>query len=269
MSDLRMVDYFFRRRWPDGFRCPGCHYTEFTLIRTRGLPLYQCRHCHRQTSVTSGTLMHKTRTPLAKWAAAIDALSASRGLNARELAEAIGVTPKIAWTMLRKFRAAIQEIEESRKLEGNVHVGLRALAPASIWIFLPHRHYRPERVVSVSASIGPTGRPSALKIQRVERSDLVPGFKEPTELGLRRILDRSVAPGVPWTWHGGWRKFPETLQACFQDVRRWLVTTFNGIGTKFLQSYLNEYCFRRNLAAEGADPREAWLQLCVRPQVGV
>ncbi|WP_414694734.1 transposase, partial [Paenibacillus sp.] len=82
MSNQQIVEVFFRRRWPDGFRCPFCAFPEFYLISTRSLPLYECRRCRRQTSVTSGTIMHKTRTPLAKWAAAVEALSSSSGLNA-------------------------------------------------------------------------------------------------------------------------------------------------------------------------------------------
>ncbi|WP_414694700.1 transposase, partial [Paenibacillus sp.] len=35
MSNQQIVEVFFRRRWPDGFRCPFCAFPEFYLISTR------------------------------------------------------------------------------------------------------------------------------------------------------------------------------------------------------------------------------------------
>ena len=52
-------------RWPDGFACPECGHTEHCEIRDRGL--CQCNHCHRQTSVTSGTIFAHTKLPLTTW----------------------------------------------------------------------------------------------------------------------------------------------------------------------------------------------------------
>ena len=270
MSNQQIVEVFFRRRWPDGFRCPFCAFPEFYLISTRSLPLYECRHCRRQTSVTSGTIMHKTRTPLAKWAAAVEALSSSSGLNACRLAEAIGVTRKTACTMLRKFRQAIAEAEESRKLEGVVYGSLFALAPKYFWVFLPDRRYRKERVVSLCAAFDASGAPIALKLHTAEERDLKPGTKEATTDGIRRMLARAARAGAAATWLSGWKKCPEALNEGFRGARRWLNLTFHGLRTKYLQSYLHEYCFRWNLAARGASAREEWFALCTAgiPRVG-
>ena len=48
----------FRQRFPKGFVCPKCGSKEFCVIRSRNL--CQCRSCRRQTSVTAGTVMHRT-----------------------------------------------------------------------------------------------------------------------------------------------------------------------------------------------------------------
>ena len=52
-------------RWPDGFVCPRCGYGEAWFIRTR--KILDCKACRAQTSLTAGTIFHKTRTPLLKW----------------------------------------------------------------------------------------------------------------------------------------------------------------------------------------------------------
>jgi len=200
MLQDKFVDHFFNRRWPNGFQCPRCGHSAYYLIATRRLPLYQCRFCKHQTNVAAGTLMDKSRTPLAKWAAAIDALSASSGLNGKQLADAIGVTHKVAWTMLQKFRAAIQRVEEARKLEGTIHAGLRALAPSSIFVFLSHKHYRSERVVSVCASVGTSGNPTSLKMKVIPRSDLMPRWKELSKFGQARLIEEVAVPEADSTW---------------------------------------------------------------------
>ena len=55
----------FRLRFPEGFVCPKCGCWECYPIRKRSI--CQCRNCRRQTSVTAGTVMHRTHLPLTNW----------------------------------------------------------------------------------------------------------------------------------------------------------------------------------------------------------
>jgi transposase-like protein len=57
--------YLYEKRWPNGFVCPKCGHTEHFDIKSRHK--YQCKKCTHQTTVTAGTVMEKTRTPLTKW----------------------------------------------------------------------------------------------------------------------------------------------------------------------------------------------------------
>ena len=62
-------------RWPNGFRCPGCGDHGSYPLATRDL--LQCRACRRQTSVTAGTVLDRTRlfhyTPTsASWLNAVE-----------------------------------------------------------------------------------------------------------------------------------------------------------------------------------------------------
>jgi len=58
-------EHLFKQRWPEGFICPKCGHKEYYSLPTR--KNYQCKACKRQTSVTAGTVLHKTHTPLQKW----------------------------------------------------------------------------------------------------------------------------------------------------------------------------------------------------------
>jgi transposase-like protein len=264
MQHTEAVEAFFRRRWPNGFHCPSCGHDAHYTITTRQLPLYECRLCGHQTTVTAGTVMDKTRTPLSKWAAALDVLSSTSGVNAKRLASLIGVKHKTAWLMMRKLRQAIGDVEAASKLAGTVHMGLDILAPKRIFIFLPHRRYRCERVVSVSASIGNGNMPTGLKLRHVDRSLLVRGYKELTPEGQDRIVSDQVHPSAEPTWLHPNRMDHSPIRSCLLEAREWMNRLFNGIGSKYLQTYLNEFSFRWNAAARGTDTRDAWYGLCFR-----
>ena len=64
-SEAACEEFLFRWRWPDGFRCPRCGGEEAARLATRRQ--YQCRSCRRQTSITAGTALHKTKVPLRVW----------------------------------------------------------------------------------------------------------------------------------------------------------------------------------------------------------
>jgi hypothetical protein len=60
--------YLVQSRWPEGFRCPACGSGEAWTLPRRAL--FECRSCRHQTSVTAGTILHRTRLPLSLWFAA-------------------------------------------------------------------------------------------------------------------------------------------------------------------------------------------------------
>ena len=74
----------FRLRFPNGFVCPKCGCTEYHPVRGRNA--FQCRACRHQTSVTAGTVMHRTHLPLTVWFWAIYLCATDkRGISAVQL----------------------------------------------------------------------------------------------------------------------------------------------------------------------------------------
>ena len=56
---------FVGLRWPNGVKCPCCQGRDIHRITTRRK--FTCRDCDYRFTVTSGTYMHGTRTPLSTW----------------------------------------------------------------------------------------------------------------------------------------------------------------------------------------------------------
>lgn len=115
------VAFLVQSRWPDGFICPRCGGKEAFGLPRRGL--YQCKQCRYQASVTAGTVMHATRTPLVQWFRAVYLLTTlTPGISALQLQRQLGlVSYQTAWTMLHKLRRAT--VNPGReKLSGTVEV---------------------------------------------------------------------------------------------------------------------------------------------------
>ena len=111
----------FKRRWPEGYECPKCEHGEYYDIKSRNL--YQCKKCTHQASVTAGTIMDKTRTPLVKWFMAFYLMSEDkRGISALSLMSKIGVAYQTAWSMCHKIRKAMSERDENYTLSGKVEL---------------------------------------------------------------------------------------------------------------------------------------------------
>ena len=93
----------FRLRFPNGFVCPKCGCTEYYPVRGRNT--FQCRACRHQTSVTAGTVMHRTHLPLTVWFWAIYLCATDkRGISAVQLSRTLNICYESAWYLLHRIQ---------------------------------------------------------------------------------------------------------------------------------------------------------------------
>lgn len=107
-------------RWPNGFVCPICgsiRYWKKTHAR------FECIDCHTETSVTNGTIFHKSTKSLLIWFHAIWWIVAQKnGVSAMGLQKVLGLgSYKTSWTWLHKFRR-LMVLTGRSKLSGTVEV---------------------------------------------------------------------------------------------------------------------------------------------------
>lgn len=112
--------FLVKLRWPEGFRCPRCSSREaWTTERN----LMHCRQCGRQTSVTAGTVFHRTRKPLRTWFQMMWWVTGQKnGASALGLQRILGLGGyQTAWSWLHKLRRAM--VRPGREpLSGEVEV---------------------------------------------------------------------------------------------------------------------------------------------------
>ncbi len=112
---------FLARRWPDGFVCPACCRGGAVALKSRPR-LLECLDCGRQTSLTAGTAMHRSKLPLTMWFWAAHLMAThSNGMSARQLEDQLGVTYKTAWLLAQKLRRSMVDPDRDL-LEGVVEV---------------------------------------------------------------------------------------------------------------------------------------------------
>lgn len=104
--------YLARVRWPEGFRCPRCGGEGWETARG----LWMCQRCGQQTSVTAGTIFHRTRYPLRTWfAAAWFVCSQKTGASALGLKRVLGFgSYETAWAWMHKLRRAMVRPDRDR-----------------------------------------------------------------------------------------------------------------------------------------------------------
>src|ERR1019366_6280790 len=114
------IDYLTSIRWPDSFVCPMCGSIQYWK-KTKGR--FECKECNTETSVTAGTIFHKSTKPLFIWFRAIWWIVAQKnGVSAKGLQKILGLgSYQTAWTWLHKFRR-LMVLSSRNKLSGVVEV---------------------------------------------------------------------------------------------------------------------------------------------------
>src|SRR3989339_1739813 len=107
----------FRMRWPKGFLCPACGDPRFCEIKIR--KVFQCNNCHRQTSLTCGTIFADSKLPLTTWFLAIYLITQSKdGISSLNLARTLGISANSALRLKHKLQQTMKERDDSKPLSG-------------------------------------------------------------------------------------------------------------------------------------------------------
>src|SRR6266571_4040514 len=123
--------YLAACRWPDGFICPRCgHGRAYELVKQQRQQCVKCRH---QVSLTSGTILHRTKTSLTHWFwAAYLMTTDKRGVSALLLQRQLGLSRyETAWMMLHKLRRAMVNVIRDFKAATIIPFLTKNIAPGS------------------------------------------------------------------------------------------------------------------------------------------
>jgi hypothetical protein len=206
----------------------------------------------------AGTIFEHSSTSLRLWYYAMYLMASTRcGISAKQIQRETGVTYKTAWRMFKQIRSLLGSDD---KLEG----------PATVEIDEMYVGGRSRRLHAIekpkTTIVGAVGRKSGRVIARV-----APDSTKPTLHGFIKeyVLPGSVLftdehPSYEGIEGPNYRHYrvrhsgrvyvtgsrgqihTQTIEGFWSLVKRGIGGVYHSVSTKYLQTYLDEYCFRYN-----------------------
>ncbi|HVA87164.1 MAG TPA: IS1595 family transposase [Candidatus Saccharimonadales bacterium] len=239
-------------RWPDGFRCPVCGRRE---AWRRSSARLVCQGCRRETSITAGTALHRSRLPLTIWFWSAYLVATQPGMNARTLGRTLGIAShKTRWHVLERLRRSMGLLDFA-PLEGVVEADEMALGG-----FAPgKRGFAGDNKTTVLVLVQRGSPRTRLVIVPDRRgATLVPAIERLVRPGSTMITDGHdgylglPAAGFAWTRiphprgglaRGAANRATPAADGVTSRFKRWLLGTYNKPPAD-LAPYLAEFCFR-------------------------
>jgi hypothetical protein len=249
----------FSVRWPEGFVCPACKSRKAWELKTK-LYTYECACCAKQTSVTAGTVMHRSKLPLLVWFQAVHIMTShSNGISAEQAQAQLGLgSYKTAWLLLMKLRRAmadparsllsgIVEVDETEVPLRSKHDPIAGYGIANVGILL----------IAGAVELSDGGHPKRIRLEPL---------KDKTGPNIRGFVERVVEKGAAVFSDGlaSYKKLAQHkhtgktvgklpahvllpwIHRVFANLKRWLMGTLHGVRKPHLSRYLDEFVFRWN-----------------------
>mgnify|MGYP001827663962 FL=1 len=250
----------FQWRWPTGFVCPACGHTRYCELKCR--LLFQCNRCHRQTSLTSGTIFAATKLPLTTWLLAIYLVTQSKtSVSALSMSRTLGVASNTALLIKHKLQQVMKLRDDSKPLAGFIQLD------DSYWGGKKHDGNRGRGATGklpfiAAVTTNEEDHPLNMRFTRVRSfsleavtawaaDHLAPGSTVVSDgLGCFNALDRAGHEHTVIITGGGPDsvKIPEFkwVNTIIGNVKNSLRGTFHAISEKHFHRYLAEFCYRFN-----------------------
>jgi transposase-like protein len=253
--------YLSGSRWPEGFRCPRCGCAEAVLLSKRSL--WQCTGCRYQVSLTAGTVLQGTRTPLHLWFWAAYLMSTGTpGISAVQLQRQLGLGRyETAWIILQKLRRAMVnperqplsgavEVDEcfvgglDRNLRGGRQHGTKALVVVAVEVRgAGCGRVRMQVIADASTATLCGFVTEVVAAGAVVHTDGWNGYRRLRTLGYDHRPRSQRTAGVP---AADLDEILPRVHRVISNLKSWLRGTHRGVSREHLQVYLDEYVFRFN-----------------------
>ena len=285
-DEAACAKYLEAVRWPERFVCRSCgHVGEPFRVNTPSQLILRCRKCRKGTSLTAGTVMHKSHTPLSTWFwAAYLITTQTPGESALQFQRQLGLSRyETAFTIMHKLRSGMVrperdsiggeypvEIDEcyvggdTRGKGRGVHDKVAVIGSVEVRSIKIGKNTKAKGNANKCDSRPATNKVYAgrLRLQVIpDKSALtITSFvKENVILGATVLSDGSHSYNE--LSEMGYKHIPlviggdpaivdallPMIHLVFSNLKSWILGTHHGrIEPYHLQAYLNEYVFRFN-----------------------
>jgi transposase len=272
------LEYLKEKRYPKGVAfCQKCK-LDRKHYRVTGRPAYACDHCGKMISPMAGTIFEKSSTPLKTWFYAMYLMGSTRcGISAKQIQRETGVTYKTAWRIFKQVRSLLSEPD--LRLEGST-VEVDETYVGGVRKFGRGRPMRGDKKKTpVIGLVERGGRAYAKVIPDTTAKTLVGIVRKRVIPGSVIYTDEAPAYNTVSAYrrythfrinhkHQGYVRghiHTNCVEGLWSLLNRGIGGVYHSVSPAYLQTYLDEYCFRYNHRFEGNKQFNAILErVCER-----
>lgn len=270
-TDEACLQEIYNNRYGNRKHCPSC-LAETKFHRVTDRKCWACQWCGHQLHPLSGTIFHKSETSLKTWFFAIFLFANSKnGVSAKELQRQTGVTYKTAWRMANQIRKLFGQ-DKKPPLKNTVEIdetfmGGKKEGVGSHWQKTPVIG-AVERKAEVRADVIRARYASQVQpfirenvdIKATIYTDDWPGYRYLSKKGFSHdVINHSqhrYAQGIVHT---------NTIEGFWSQLKRGIDGTYHHVSPYYLQSYVDEFCYRYNLRHQNASVFSSMISEVAKP----
>ena len=263
-NDAACLEYVKEQRWPDGMiKCAKCR-KKTKHHRVGNRTAYACQSCGTHVYPLAGTIFEKSSTSLKTWFYAMYLMGSTRcGISAKQIQRETGVTYKTAWRMFKQVRSLLSEGD--LQLEGPT-VEVDETYYGGVRKYGTGRPMRGDKKKTpIVGIVQRRGMAIAKVIDSVNRKNLVGFINKHVVPGSTVYTDElnsynTVGEGKRYR-HRRIRHndrvyvrgdiHTNSVEGLWSLIKRGIGGVYHSVSKEYLQSYLDEYCFRYNRRHEG------------------
>ena len=279
LNEESAIKYFIKLRYQNKVVCSHCG-SDKVYKKSESLKLYYCNNCSNSLSVFKGTIFEKSDTSMIVWFYAINMfLNAKKGVSACQLQRETGVTYKTAWRMLKQIRTAMGNIEEKAFIDtiiemDETYVGGKPRKGNNKTKkdddddtpkYTPNKRGRGTSKTPVVGAIDRDKKQVHAKVALPNAAGVALSGKQLLEvLGKicksENIIITDEFSGYNILRHTNHLHFKvdhtkifaegeihtNNIESFWATLKRGILGIYHQVSVKYLQSYVNEFCFRYN-----------------------
>jgi hypothetical protein len=262
----------FRDR--EGVFCPACGHNAHYWKRDK--ECYECKQCGKRQSLRANTIMHGSQLPFRYWFVAIHLLtSTKKSFSASEIQRQLGHPYyEPIWTMVHKLRTAMGKRDEQYTLSGVLELdegffstetdedekdkplkrGRGSQKKSKVLVMAESEPIegentpkgKPRKVGHIKMLVIPDLKAStitALVEDNVSSDSIIDSDHSTSYVKLNDIVKEHRGKVIPKTEIG---KVLPWVHIAISNAKRQLLDIYHQINPEYLQSYLNEFCYKFN-----------------------
>ncbi len=258
------IEHLEQKRWGDTPVCPYCSSKHTNPLKKQ--LRHHCNGCRKSFSVSVGTIFHDTKIPLQKWFLLISLmLNAKKGLSACQAARDIEVRRPTVWSMMHRVRKSMVD-------NGDLLIGIVEMDETYVGgkprkgnkkdddDNTPSLRGRGTKKTPVVGMVERKGNVKASKaskdtLKAKDLNDLIRKHINPEKSVL--ITDEykgynSASTILPHATINHSKEYARggihtnNIESFWAIVKRGIVGQFHKVSDKYLDQYLDEFCYRYN-----------------------